>query len=93
MATEAGIGQNRRQGDYQGCQEDQRRNGARCRLDWSPRGVEADGRRGDPDDKRGEPPGADDAPLQAGRYRRFIAVIELQEFSSAKKGRCTIFRR
>lgn len=90
MATKAGVGQNRRQGDYQGCEEDERRDGARCRLDWPPRCVEADGRRGNADDKRGEPPGADDAPLQARRYLGFIDVIEFQDSIQLKKSRSTI---
>ena len=86
MTIEAGVGQNRRQRDYQGCEEDKRCDGARCRLDWPPRCVEADGRRGNADDKRGEPPGADDTRLQARRYLRFVDVLEFQDsLSSSKK--------
>jgi hypothetical protein len=79
VARKARVGQNGRQGNYQGCEEDERRDGARCRLDWPPRCVETDGRRGNSDDERGEPPRPDDARLQARRYRRLIDAVEFQD--------------
>jgi hypothetical protein len=90
LATQTGVGQNGRQRDYQGCEEDERRNGSRCRLDRPPRRIEANGRRGNADDKSGKPPRADDPRLQARRYFGFVDMLEFQDCLSSSKSRCAI---
>lgn len=82
VASKAGVGQNRRQDDHQSGEEDERRDGSRDRLYRSPSSVKADSRRGDSDDKRGEPPRPDDARFQVRRGRSLIEAVEFHRVLS-----------